>query len=156
MRWIAIVAGVYGAWLGMMATHEMGHVIHAWLSGGRVDRVVIPPLGFSRTDLAANPHPQFVAWGGATWGCALPMIMLGALWPTVRIARKIGLLFAGFCLIANGAYLGCGIFVDAGDAADLLRYGTPHWILVLFGAAAAAAGLYLWHIAGRRTLKVKT
>jgi len=45
----------------------------------------------------------------------------------------------------GGAYLGVGWIWHAGDAGDLLRLGTPAWMLVLFGVAAAAAGLVLWH-----------
>jgi hypothetical protein len=53
--------------------------------------------------------------------------------------------FAGFCLAANGLYLAVGSLTDAGDAGDLLELGAPMWSLWLFGVAATAAGLYLWH-----------
>ena len=68
----------------MMAVHEFGHVLHAWASGGVVAQVSLPLLSFSKTDLSQNPHPLFVAWGGAIWGCIIPLILLvGArfLWP---------------------------------------------------------------------------
>jgi hypothetical protein len=57
-------------------------------------------------------------------------------------------LFAGFCLIANGVYLGVGWIDNAGDAGDLLRRGTPVWVLVGFGLLASGGGLYLWHRLG--------
>jgi hypothetical protein len=133
------------SWLAMMAVHEFGHVLHAWLSGGTVARVVLHPLDFSRTDLAHNPQPLFVAWGGAVWGCALPLLLLAVVrllrWPW---AYLVGF-FAGFCLIANGGYLGGGALLGAGDAADLLRHGAPRWVLLLFGVATIAWGLGLWH-----------
>ncbi len=34
-------------WLGMMAVHELGHVVGAWLTGGRVAKVVLHPLTIS-------------------------------------------------------------------------------------------------------------
>jgi hypothetical protein len=40
--------------------------------------------------------------------------------------------FAGFCLIANGIYLGVGSFSGVGDAGDLLRYGAPRGTLIAF------------------------
>jgi hypothetical protein len=57
--------------------------------------------------------------------------------------------FAGFCLIANGCYLGAGTFFDAGDAGDLARYDCPRWLMLLFGLVCVPTGLFLWHGLGR-------
>ena len=145
-----LVVGIYAAWLAMMALHEAGHVLHAWLSGGTVENVELPLLGFSRTDLANNPHPAFVAWGGAVWGSMLPLAILAA----ARLARwryrHVSRFFAGFCLIANGAYLAVGWLLTDGDAADLVRLGAPTWTLIASGVAAVAFGLLLWHGLGPR------
>ncbi|MCC6123555.1 MAG: hypothetical protein IT426_01185 [Pirellulales bacterium] len=62
--------------LAMMAVHELGYVANARLSGGTVSRVVLHPLVFSRTDFAENSHPLFVAWGGASWGIVIPVLIL--------------------------------------------------------------------------------
>ena len=56
--------------------------------------------------------------------------------------------FAGFCLLANGAYIGVGSFYRIADAGDLLRHGAAHWQLWLFGLAACPIGLALWHRLG--------
>jgi hypothetical protein len=58
-----VVLNLWLSWLGMMAVHELGHVLHAWLSGAVVARVVLGPFEMSRTDLWRNPHPLFVAAG---------------------------------------------------------------------------------------------
>ena len=133
------------SWFAMMMVHEFGHVLHAWISGGVVERVVLHPATFSRTDLARNPHPLFVAWGGAVWGCLIPL----ALWGLVRAWRPreayLARFFAGFCLIANGAYLAAGSLIGAGDAGDLLRRGAAPWQLLSFGILASAAGLASWN-----------
>jgi hypothetical protein len=150
---------VYLCWLAMLAVHEAGHVLHAWLSGGRVERMVLPLFGFSRTDLEHNPRPLFVAWGGAIWGCVIPVaIWIGAtgLPGRARLTASYAQFFAGFCLIANGAYLAAGSFFDGGDAADMLRLGTPRWVLIGTGLAASALGLYFWHCLGLRTPTVVT
>ena len=57
--------------------------------------------------------------------------------------------FAGFCLIANGAYLLGGSVYPVGDAAELLRHGAARATLILFGIAAVSAGLYLWNGLGK-------
>ena len=145
---LVVSTGVF-SWLAMMAVHEAGHVLHAVVSGGRVERVVLHPLAISRTDVHPNPHPLFVAWGGAAWGCLIP----AAAWLAARLARLrveyVFRFFAGFCLIANGAYLGTGVVFPAGDAADLLRHGTPAWLLGAFGMTAMGLGLWSWHGLGR-------
>lgn len=145
---ILITLALYPCWLGMMAVHEAGHVLHAWLSGGTVSAVRLPLAGFSITEFSTNPRLHFVAWGGAVWGCVLP----AAVWAVFHVRRWRGRaaaqFFAGFCLIANGAYLGVGWTRGAGDAGDLLAYGTPGWVMILFGISASAAGLYLWHLLG--------
>jgi hypothetical protein len=149
-RILILATLAYPSWLGMMAVHELGHVLHARLSGGTVSAVRVPLAGFSITEIATNPHPHFVAWGGAVWGAALPV----AVWAIFRVRRWPGRellqFFAGFCLVANGVYIGIGWVEPAGDAADLIRYGTPVWVLVTCGVGAACAGLYLWHRLGNR------
>src|SRR5437016_10344328 len=134
------------SWLGMMVVHEFGHVLFAWLSGGAVARVVLGPLEFSRTDLQKNPHPLFVASGGALVGDVLPFLVF-AIW---RLLRRPGAyilrFFAGFCLVANAVYFAVVSFIpNAADPGDLMRAGSPQWPLVLFGIVTIPIGLFLWN-----------
>jgi hypothetical protein len=149
-RCAVIVATLVLSWYGMLVFHEIGHVLSASLSDGRADYVVIPLLGFSRTDVYPNPHPLFVAWGGAVWGVLIPV----AIWWLTAVlkprAAHVPRLVAGFCLIANGAYLATGSFIRAGDAGDLLSLGAARWMLILFGSITVPAGLWLWHGLGPR------
>lgn len=137
-------------WYGFMAVHESGHVLAAWVSGGEVERVVLHPLKFSRTDLGANPHPVFVALAGAVWGCALPLgvwlVARGLKWKYAYLLRA----FAGFCLIANGAYLGSAFILPVGDAADLIRLGVPVAAFAVPGIVVFGAGLWVWNGLGER------
>lgn len=132
-------------WLAMQAVHESGHVTAAWATGGRVNKVVLHPLTISRTDAAGSAHALAVVWAGPVMGIALPLAILGifkaARWKWEYLAQ----FFAGFCLIANGAYLGAGSFAGIGDAGDLVRLGSPKWCLWLFGLVAVPLGLYLWN-----------
>src|SRR5689334_670919 len=102
------LVALYFSWLGMLAVHELGHVVHAALSGGRVIRISFPLLGFSQTFVDPNPHPQFVAWGGPIWGSLLPVL---ALFVSMALRKKkliVAWFLTGFCLICNGAYIGLG------------------------------------------------
>jgi hypothetical protein len=142
-----IVSMVGLSWLLMMVLHESGHLLHGWLSGAQLVRVELPPLGFSRTDFADNPHPLFVAWGGGIWGCLLPLAILAAVRFGTPCYAYLAAWFAGFCLIANGAYLAAGSLFGgtADDAGVILHCGGSQWHLLAFGIPATAAGLYLWN-----------
>jgi hypothetical protein len=142
---VLIVSTLVGSWLGMQHVHELGHVAAAWLTGGRVAKVVLDPFTISRTDVAENPRPLLVVWGGPILGVLLPLaIWLGA--RTVRLPGTFVLrFFAGFCLIANGCYLGTGSFTHIGDAGDMLHHGAARWHLWLFAALTVPSGLWLWN-----------
>jgi hypothetical protein len=113
-----------------------------------VSRVILHPLAFSRTDLAENPHPLFVVWGGPAWGSVLPVI----LWLVARALRfRLTFLlrfFAGYCLMGNGAYLASAAIIPVGDSEDMLRLGAPLWAVVAAGVAGFVGGLTTWHRLG--------
>ncbi len=149
---LILVAATLGfSWLAMMAVHEAGHVLHARTSGGHVERVVLHPLAISRTDVDPNPRPLFVGWGGPIWGCLIPLALWGLVHWLARPHAYLARFFAGFCLIANGAYLAAGsLMPDGDDAGTILRHGGQQWQLIAFGLLASAAGLYLWNGLGPR------
>jgi hypothetical protein len=145
---ILIGSVILSSWLGMQAVHEFGHVLGAWLTGGRVAKIVWHPMTISRTDLEANPHPLVVVWAGPVIGVLLPL----AFWAIAKAVRMPGAyvlrFFAGFCLIANGAYIAFGSFDKVGDCGQMFRQGSPIWSLWLFGAITMPLGLWLWHRQG--------
>lgn len=148
-RWIIITSAAVWSWLGMMVLHETGHVLGASVSGGTVQKVVLEFIGFSRTDLADNPRPLLVAWAGPILGCILPLLLWGILHLCKLRLRYLFRFFAGVCCVANGAYIGAGLFLRAGDTRTLLQHGASKWQLGLFGIVAIAVGLSLWHRQGR-------
>lgn len=129
------------SWLGMMAVHELGHVVAAWASGGTVQRVVLHPLAFSRTDVSPNISPLLVVWAGPVIGVVVPVLM----WLMARLAiHSVAWLFqffAVFCLIVNGFYIGVGWTQRVGDAGDMLRLGCERWQLVLFGVTCLVVAI---------------
>ena len=143
---IILVGSFIGfSWLAMQVVHEFGHILGAWLTGGTVSKVVLYPLTISRTDLASNPHPLSVVWAGPIVGSFFPFLVF----LFARICRAPGIylfrFFAGFCLTANGVYIGVGSFPGVADAGDMLRHGCPQWFLVVFGLVTVPLGLYLFH-----------
>lgn len=155
-RGVLITATLAMSWLGMQAVHEGGHVVGAWLTGGEVKRVVLHPLTISRTDLAHNPQPLGVVWAGPLLGCLLPLSVWALLRGGQAVARRGELpglfvlrFFAGFCLVANGLYLGVGSFAHVGDCGDLMRHGARISQLWLFGLVAVPLGFALWNGQGK-------
>jgi hypothetical protein len=132
----------------MQQIHEFGHVLGAWLTGAEVTQVVLHPLTISRTDLAHNPRPLVVVWAGPVIGALLPMLFWtvasGLRLPAAFLLR----FFAGFCLIANGAYIAGGSFHRVGDCGQMLEQASPMPVLWLFGAVTIPMGLWLWHKQG--------
>jgi hypothetical protein len=143
-RWILAGSSVLLAWLLMQIAHELGHVLAAALTAGRVTHVELHPLAISRTDVDPNPQPLAVVWSGPLFGSLAPLVI----WAIARAARwRYAFLlqfFAGFCLLANGLYLGVGSFGGIGDAGDIVNHGSPSWTLWLFGLVTVPAGLWLW------------
>lgn len=144
------------SWLAMMAVHELGHVLGALATGGTVERVVLYPVRISRTDVFPNPHPAVVVWCGPVLGCAIPLAASLIVPRRLTIARHVATFFAGFCLIANGAYVAVGSFEGVGDCGEMLRTGSPIWTLIAFGGVTIATGLLLWHRLGSARRFVET
>ena len=135
-------------WFGMMAMHELGHVATAQVTGGRVTRVVLHPLTISRTDVYPNPAPLLVVWAGPVVGVILPLGLLLAAKASRCSWSYLVQFFAGFCLIANGGYIGAASLHgtnNGSDSAVMLMHGSPIVVLWLFAAVTFSLGLYLWN-----------
>ncbi len=142
------LAVIVASWYAMMGVHEVGHCLGAMATGGKIERVEMPLVGFSRTDVSGSGCPLAVVWAGPLFGAAAPLGLLAALGFVGRRVKHVILFFVGFCLLANGAYIGAGAFIQAGDCRELLRHGSPFWLLVAFGTLSSAAGLLVWHRMG--------
>ena len=144
-QYILIGSTLVGSWLGMQVVHELGHVLGAWATGGKVSRVVLSPTTLTRTDVTNNSRPLIVAWAGPVVGIALPLLLWFGMQAIRRPSAIVLRFFAGFCLIVNGLYIGLGSFGRVGDCGEMLRHGSAPWQLWLFGAVTAPIGLALWH-----------
>lgn len=129
----------------MQVIHESGHAFAALATGGTIRKVVLVPWELSRSDLIKNPSPLFVCWAGPITGAIAPVVI----WLVSRgLNSRAAFWFqflAGFCLIANGAYIGVGAWTADGDAGDLIRLETPQWTMVAFALITSPFGFWLWH-----------
>jgi len=145
---VLIGSTIVASWLGMQAIHESGHIVGAWCTDGAVSRVILHPLTLSRTELLQNPHPLVVVWAGPALGVLLPLVIWGIAAALRMRGAFVLRFFAGFCLIANGAYIAVGSFDRIGDCGEMLQHGSPIWLLWLFGVIATPTGFWLWHRQG--------
>ena len=150
LRPILIASVLWISWLLMMLVHESGHVLGGIASGGTVRQMVWHPAILSRTDVSPNPHPRIEVWAGPALGSLIPLAVAGLVaLLRVRVAYLVWAV-AGFCLIANGVYLGVGSYDPVGDAKELILHRTPAWCLATFGVCASLLGLGIWnHISPR-------
>jgi hypothetical protein len=147
---LLIVTFILFCWLGMQAVHELGHVIMARYTGAEVIKVALHPLVFSHTHVAENPHPLAVVWGGPVLGSVLPLVAFLIAWACNMRAVYLLRFFAGFCLVANGIYIGVGwLLANGADPWVMTENGSPKLLLVLFGIVTVPIGFYLWHREGR-------
>ncbi len=51
--------------------------------------------------------------------------------------------FAGFCWLVNGVYIGMGAVEAVGDSREMLRLGTPMWVLGVFGIFGVVGGFWV-------------
>ncbi|MHA7813794.1 MAG: M50 family metallopeptidase [Phycisphaerales bacterium] len=121
------------SWLYMQWTHELGHILTGIATDAELDRVILNPFRFSMTQFASNPRPHLTTWGGPVLG-----VLIGAGVPILlstymKSVRAPLLIVAAFVMIANGLYVGLGAFHPIADASDLVRHGSPRWVLGVFG-----------------------
>lgn len=142
---LLIATFIPACWLGMQAVHELGHVLGAAFAGVKVERIVLFPWAISRTDVAHSTRAGLITWMGPVTGVMIPLVVASLTYRWRFTGFHLVRFFAGFCLIANGAYLAFGSFDGIGDCGTLLATGSPVWLLWLFGLFTMPAGLWMWH-----------
>jgi hypothetical protein len=139
------------SWYAMMIVHELGHVLAAWATGSTLSGVVVPWVGLSQTVIPVYRHPTWVVGTGPIVGVLVPIAAWGAgrSLGASRAWLEVLRFFAGFCLVANGAYMASAFLSPAGDTEDLLALSVPVWAFGAPGLLALAAGLWVWNGLGK-------
>lgn len=145
--WTSLIAMV---WWQMQTVHELGHILAALSLNEQIAEINLHPLQLSHTLLESHHYSTIFLWSGPLFGVLLPF----ALWQLSCFYKRdwshVLRFYAGFCLIANGAYLGSAAISAVGDAKDLLNQRVPDYYLFTFGAITIPVGFWLWNGQGAK------
>ncbi len=124
------------AWSVFVLTHEGGHIIGGWLSGGTLAEADLLPWHLPHSRFAPDPHPLVTVWSGPLLGAILPVAL------ALAIGRNWAWLIAYFCLLANGTYLAVAWVTGDRllDTARLLDAGAWSISIVAYCALTISAG----------------
>lgn len=137
---LAPLAGL--TWLSSMLIHELGHVLAAIGTGGKLAVVDVRPWHFSTTLLSPNPQPSVVAWSGLLMGWLVPLITLPfwAMRGKVALVGSLLKTWSAFCWLATGSYLALALGESFSDSGLLLREGWSPVFLFVSGIVVAVIG----------------
>lgn len=133
-------------WLSSMLIHEMGHVLAAIGTGGKLAVVDVRPWRFSTTLVSPNPFPSVVVWSGLLMGWLVPLVSL-PFWKMKSSCQSqvlaIGPLlktWSAFCWLSMGSYLALALGESFSDSGMLLREGWSPVVLCVTGIVVAVIG----------------
>ena len=115
------------AWCVMTLTHELGHILGGWVSGGTLTQADLVPWRMPYSFFEPNPYPLFTLWCGPLFGVIGPVV-IGAM-----VRERWAWFIADFCILANGMYIATAWLSGDHhlDAPKLLEHGAqPESILV--------------------------
>lgn len=112
----------------MTFTHELGHLLGGWASGGQLQHAELRPWKLPHSHFEPNPRPLITLWAGPLTGALVPLALASLL------KRPWAWFVANFCLLANGCYLATSWVSGEPflDAPRLIKEGASPFSLVLY------------------------
>lgn len=140
------------AWLSCMLIHELGHVLGAWATGGRLVLVNVRPFVFSTTLVEPNPMPGVVLWSGFLLGWLVALFAI-PLWRVhVHPVGPIAKAWSAYCWLSMGSYLALAMGERFSDTGLLLKLGWSPLLLCCVGGGVAVAG----YVVGKQAVEQLT
>lgn len=120
----------------MTTTHELGHLVGGWATGGRLVDVELRPWHLPHSRFSPDPRPLVTLWSGPVLGIAVPVILAAI------IRRPWAWLVANFCVLANGIYLALAWLSGDRwlDTPRMLAEGASPLAIAIFCLATIAIG----------------
>lgn len=132
----------------MTLTHEMGHIVGGWCSGGTLKTADLLPWHLPYSIFDPDPKPLVTLWCGPILGVVVPLGL------ALAIRREWIWFVANFCVLANGAYLAMAwISGDRFlDTPKLLEHGAHPVSIGLYCALTIGFGYVGFRRSCRRAL----
>ncbi len=92
------------AWVIMLTTHELGHIIGGKCCGGTLQSYDLLPWHLPYSNFEPDPYPLITLWSGPLLGVILPTAV------SIIIRTSTTLFIASFCTLANGLYISTAWF----------------------------------------------
>lgn len=137
-RILYFIALLIAAWCCMTLTHEAGHVLGGWCSGGTLIAYDLRPWKLPYSLFAPDPQPLVTLWAGPLLGVLVPLAFAATV-------RRDGVWFiAHFCMLANGVYLAAAwISQDPYlDTPRLLQEGAHPASIAIYCAVTIGLGYF--------------
>jgi hypothetical protein len=124
------------AWCVMTVTHECGHLVGGWASGGTLREADVRPWSLPYSVFDPDPVPLITLWCGPLLGVIVPTLIAFA------VRREWAWFVAYFCWIANGSYLAIAWYTAQPqlDSAKLLAKGAHPATLAVYCVVTIAVG----------------
>lgn len=143
-QWLKLLITAILCWYPFMCLHELGHILSAQFTGGRIQEIILVPWKFSQTVIRHSHHPLIDAWAGPLLGVTLPLFAY-SLHKKFKRENDFLSILTGFCLMANGLYIGLGWIDKVGHAGDIITHNFSIISMILFGIISSTTGLFIWH-----------
>jgi hypothetical protein len=124
------------SWVVMCTTHEFGHILGGWLSGGTLQRAELRPWKLPFSIFNPDPRPLVTLWSGPIFGSVLPVIV------SLVLRRRWSCFVTWFCVLANGAYLATAWYAGGAllDTNRMFAAGASKWSVLAFIAITFMVG----------------
>ncbi len=132
--YLILLLGV--SWGVMTFTHETGHIVGGWMSGGTLKSVDLLPWHLPYSIFDPDPEPLVTLWCGPMLGVLVPFGL------ALLIRRDWMWFIAHFCMLANGVYLAMA-WVSGGqylDTPKLLETGAHPITIVIYCVVTIGMG----------------
>lgn len=136
MKYLKLLLLLVLSWCVMTTTHEMGHLLGGWSTGGKLVDVELRPWRLPHSRFSPDPRPLVTLWSGPVFGIVAPVVLAAV------IQRRWAWFVANFCVLANGVYLALAWLSGDRwlDTPRLLAAGASPLVIAAFCAATIAVG----------------
>lgn len=124
------------SWCVMTFTHESGHLVGGWCSGGVLQNADLIPWHLPYSIFNPDPLPLVTLWCGPILGILTPLGL------TLLIRTQWMWFIANFCVLSNGVYLAMAWLAGDRflDTPQLLEHGAPPLTIAIYCIVTIGVG----------------